>query len=97
MSSALTIAQQTADELRANAHQQAEMILKEAEQGRVKMMVDAQKEVERLRREIAMLESARDRFESEFRTTLVGYLDWLDKQKHPVELSDEIVAQAEVA
>jgi cell division initiation protein len=96
MSAALTVAQQSADELKANAHRQAEAIIKEAEQGRVQMTVNAQKEIERLRSEIAMLESTRDRFESEFRTTLVGYLDWLDKRRPAVDVPDEVVARDEV-
>jgi cell division initiation protein len=102
MSTALTVAQQSADELKANAHQQAEMIIREAEQRRVQLTADAQKEVERLRTDIDVLESTRDRFESEFRTSLIGYLDWLDKRRKVVELpkdvaSDEVVAQVEVA
>jgi cell division initiation protein len=103
MSTALTVAQQSADELKSNAHLQAEMILKEAEQGRVQMMVEAQKEIEKLRGEMALLESTRDRFESEFRTTLMGYLDWLNKRRRDIEppdevmAGDEIVARAEVA
>lgn len=102
MSTALTVAQQSADELKANAHQQAEMIIREAEQRRVQLTADAQKEVERLRTDIDVLESTRDRFESEFRTSLIGYLDWLDKRRKIVELpkdvaSDEVVAQVEVA
>ena len=56
---------------------------------------------EKLRAEIALLESARDRFESEFRTTLAGYMDWIDKRRRhidlPSELPHEVVAKAEVA
>lgn len=96
MSTALTVAQQSADELKTSAHQQAEMILREAEQGRVQMAVDAQREIERLRTDIALLQSTRDRFESELRTMLMGYLDWLEKRKHAAESSDEVIAQDEI-
>jgi len=86
LSNALTMAQRSADELKANAHQQAEMILREAEQARVRMTVDAQQETEKLRTEAALLESARDRFEAEFRALLGGYSEWLDKRSAAAEL-----------
>jgi len=79
LTSALTLAQKAADELRVNAHRQAEMILQEAEQARVKMTVDTQREAESHRCEIGMLHATRDRFESEFRAMLNGYLSWLEK------------------
>ena len=90
MSSALTLAQKTADEIKTAAHQQAEMILREAEHSRVKMAADAQKETERLRAEIAILEDARERFECEFRASLQGYLDWLEKRKSTEEIRAEV-------
>ena len=90
MSSALTLAQKSADEIKTAAHQQAELILREAEHSRVKMVVDAQKETERLRSEIAILEDARERFECEFRASLQGYLDWLEKRKPTEEVRAEV-------
>lgn len=80
MTDALTLAQKTADEVKANAHRHAEMIVAEAEQARVRMTVEAQKEVEKTRSEIEMLHSARERFDAEFRAMLRGYLDWLDRR-----------------
>lgn len=92
MTDALTLAQKSADEFRTNAHRHAEMIVQEAEQSRVRMVVEAQREADRLRAEIALLESARDRFEAEFRGMLSSHLEWLEKRK-PAETE----AQAEVA
>ncbi len=91
MTEALTLAQRTAEDVKTHAHRQAEMIVAEAEQARVKMTVEAQREAEKYRAEIALLQASRDRFESELRALLQGHLDWLDKRGS----SDE--AQAEVA
>jgi len=81
MTNALTLAQQTADEVKANAHRQAENILREAEQARVRMTVEAQTEAEKRRGEIALLQATRDRFETELRAMLSGYSEWLDRRK----------------
>lgn len=91
MTEALTLAQKTADEVKANAHRRAEMIVAEAEQSRVRMTVEAQREAEKLRSEIDILRSARDRFEAELRSLLKGYLEWLDRR------SSDTQEQAEVA
>ena len=80
MSNALTLAQKSADDVRTNAHRQAEMILREAEQSRVRMMVEAQQEAERLRVDIAQLEATRDRFAAEFRAMLSAYREILEKR-----------------
>ncbi len=79
MTSALTLAQKTADELRSNAHRQAEMILRESEQERVRMTIEAQKEAEKFRSEIELLRATRSRFEAELRAMLSAYLEWLDR------------------
>jgi len=79
MTSALTLAQRSADELRTNAHRQAEMILREAEQERVRMNIEAQKESERLHSDSEVLRATRTRFECELRALLTGYLEWLDR------------------
>lgn len=80
MSSALTLAQRTADDIRANARRQAEMILQEAEQARVRMTIEAQKEVERLRIEIGRLEGVRDRLAAELSSTLEAFRELLEKR-----------------
>lgn len=90
MTDALTLAQRTADEVRTNAHRQSEMILAEAEQSRVRMTVETQKEAEKYRSEIALLQASRDRFESEFRAMLSSYLEWLDKRRPEEEARAEV-------
>ncbi|MCX8052538.1 MAG: DivIVA domain-containing protein [Armatimonadetes bacterium] len=80
MSHALTIAQKSADDLRANAHRQAEMILREAEQERVRMTIDTQKEVEGLRAEIGRLQAVRDRFAAELRATVSAFQELLNRR-----------------
>ncbi len=90
MTEALTLAQKSADELRANAHRQAEMILSEAEQARVRMMVESQRAVEKLRAEVQILDDARLRIESELRATLKAHLEWLDNRKCPEETKAEV-------
>jgi cell division initiation protein len=81
MSEALTLAQKSADEARAAAHRQAELILQEAEQARVRMTVDAQRDVERYRSDVELLQTTRDRFEAEFRAVLGVYQELLDRRK----------------
>lgn len=80
LSDALTVAQQAADELRTTAHKQAELILQEAEYSRVKLVADVQSEAEKCRMEIALLQATRSRFETELRSMLAGYTEWLNRQ-----------------
>ena len=91
LSDTLVLAQKSADEIRAASHKQAEAVLKEADQARVQVLMDAQNSAEKWRSEIALLEATRDRFESEFKSLLISYMEWLEKRK----CSDE--AHAEVA
>jgi len=91
LAEALTVAQRNADELRANAHKQAELIIAQAEQSRVKLTADVQAEAEKYRAEIALLRAQRDRFETEFRAMLAGYSEWLERR------IPEDLARSEVA
>ena len=91
LADALTVAQKSADELRATAHKHAEVILQEAELSRVKLMADVQSEAEKYRAEIALLQATRDRFETEFRAMLSSYSEWLERRT-PEELSRSEVA-----
>jgi cell division initiation protein len=90
ISDALTLAQKTAEETRANAHKQAELILAEAEQSRVKMTVEAQKETERYRADIELLQATKERFEIEFRSLLEVYSEWLDRRGPGEVLHSEV-------
>ena len=88
MTEALTLAQKSADEVRAAAHKQAEAILQEAELARVRMSVDAQKEAEKYRADVELLQATKARFESEFRAMLDVYHDWLDKRGSDIVRSE---------
>lgn len=90
MTEALTLAQRSADEHKANAHRQAEMILSEAEQARVRLTVEAQREAERYRADAALVQATRDRFETEFRAMLASYAEWLDRRKSTEQVSAEV-------
>lgn len=90
MTEALTLAQKSADEVRAAAHKQAEAILQEAEQARVKMTVDAQKEAEKYRADVELLQATRDRFEAEFRAVLNVYEELLDRRKSDNTVRTEV-------
>ncbi len=81
MSSALVLAQQGADEIRANAHKEAKLILTEAEQARVRMTIESQRDLEKCKAEMGLLREERGRFESEFRRMLLDYVDWIDSHK----------------
>ncbi|MCE5322838.1 DivIVA domain-containing protein [bacterium] len=90
MTDALTVAQKSADEVRSSAHKQAELILKEAEQSRVQMTVEAQKEAEKYRADVELIQATRDRFESELRGMLTSYLEWLDRRKSGEQAKSEV-------
>ena len=90
MTGALTLAQKAADKLKAGAHQQAKMILREAEQTGVKIAVQAENDAQKFRMEIALLQSTKDRFESEFRSVLVSYIEWLDRHKSGEQAREEV-------
>ena len=91
----LVIAQKTADEIRASSHKQAESILRDAEDMRLKMTRDFHDQMEKCRADISLLESTKDRFECEFRAVLQGYIDWLDNRKIIDEIPLESVAEVE--
>ena len=90
LTEALTVAQKSADELKLNAHKQAEAIIREAELERVKLMADAQVEAEKHRTEISLLQATRDRFEAEFRAMLASYSEWLEKRESDSSARSEV-------
>lgn len=91
LSAVLTTAQSVAEDVKANAHKQAETILQEAEVARVRMTIEAQQSLEKRRAEIGLLESTRNRFESELKGLVTGYLEMLDRMK-PQDNSEVDVA-----
>lgn len=90
LTQALTVAQKSADDLRSTAHKQAEMILQEAEQSRVRLTAEVQTEAEKRRAEIALLQATRDRFEAEFRAMLTSYGEWLDRRRPDEQSRSEV-------
>ena len=90
MHNALVLAQKTADELKANAHREADVILREAEQRTALQTADAHAELARLKAQITSLREDRDRFENEFRSLIRSCSEWLDRQSaKPAEPTGE--------
>ena len=86
----LVVAQRAADEIKANAHKTAELIIAEAEQAKSRISIEAQIEIERNRSEIAILQSSRKRFQSDFQLLLTSYLN--QQPFHQEIINDEIKA-----
>ncbi|MDO8588682.1 MAG: DivIVA domain-containing protein [Armatimonadota bacterium] len=80
MHNALVLAQKTADELKANAHREADVILREAEQKTAQQIAEARAELSDLKAQIVSLREDRDRFENEFRSLIRSCSEWLDRQ-----------------
>ncbi|MDO8682792.1 MAG: DivIVA domain-containing protein [Armatimonadota bacterium] len=80
MQNALILAQKTADELKASAHKEAELVLREAEQTCAKRHADAQAELAELKSQITAFKDRRDRFESDFKALMFSCSEWLQKQ-----------------
>lgn len=72
MKEALVLAQRTADELRASAHKDAEIIRAQAE-------IQIRQQFEQHRRAIEELHTARQRFAIELRSVLNGMLEFVDR------------------
>ncbi len=72
MKEALVLAQRTADELRATAHQEAEILRAQAE-------MQIRQQFEQQRKAIADLQVARQRFAIELRSALNGMLEFVER------------------
>ncbi|MER3472829.1 MAG: septum formation initiator [Armatimonadota bacterium] len=72
MKEALVLAQRTADELRASAHKEAEIIRAQAE-------LQARQQFEQHRRAIEQLRTARQQFAIELRSALSGMLEFVER------------------
>lgn len=70
----LLVAQRTADELRANAHREADAVVAQAHRTAEDTQRQYQAKINDLRWELEKLRMDRQKFASEFRTTLEGYL-----------------------
>ena len=78
MTNALALAQKTADEVKANAHREAEVALREADQMVAQRLADGKEEMASLKAQIESFKEQRDRFESELRSLIRSYSEWLD-------------------
>jgi len=92
---ALILAQKAADETRANAHKQAELIVDEARRKASDEQHNVTKEVQSLVIEIDLLKREKVRFLTEFRTLLQNHLREMEEQQ-PVPTVVPTVAQAVV-
>lgn len=72
MKEALVLAQRTADELRATAHKETEILRAQAE-------LQIRQQFEQQRKAIADLQVARQRFAIELRSTLIGMLEFVER------------------
>jgi len=72
MKEALVLAQRTADELRATAHKEAEILRAQAE-------MQIRQQFEQQRKAIADLQVARQRFAIELRSALNGMLEFVER------------------
>ena len=71
----MVLAQQTADDVKAAARQESELILKEAEQEKEKRMSEAQKRIDQLNEEIEELYKRRDMIRTQLKSFLLAQLD----------------------
>ncbi len=74
---ALVLAEQTANEARSRAQEQASLVVREAQQQAREMLERARREAEEVAREAQELRRERSRFEAEFRALLETYLHLL--------------------
>lgn len=71
----MVLAQQTADDVKASARHEAELLLKEAEQEKARRVAEAQKRLEQLNDEIEELHKRRDMIRTQLKSFLMAQLD----------------------
>jgi cell division initiation protein len=74
----MVLAQQTAEEVKHAARHEAELLLKEAEQEKVKRMAEAQKKLEHINEEIEELQKRREMIRTQLKSFLRAQLDLAD-------------------
>lgn len=77
----LVLAQQTADEVKEAARQEAALILREAEHEKSKKVSEAQKKWEEIEEEIQALARKRDLLRTQLKSFLLAHLDLETKQE----------------
>ncbi len=83
----LIVAQNAAEDVRANAHKKSELIIQEAESKAGDIIAKAHREVEDIRNEFESTKKQMQIFKTRFRTLLQSQLDSL------IESSDELVEE----
>ncbi|MGO8684710.1 MAG: DivIVA domain-containing protein [Thermoleophilia bacterium] len=92
----LISAQQSADELKANATKEGELILRDAELKARQMVNESYADKQRVEKELAALKNAEDEFRFRFRSTLEGYLGQLgDLDRNAQQRVSEFQRQAD--
>jgi cell division initiation protein len=81
----LVVAQSTADEVKANARKQSELIIKEAEEAARKIIDEAHKEVEKIQAKYEEIKSEMSVFRTRFKTLLQSQLETLDRYSSDIE------------
>jgi len=76
---ALTVAEKAADEVRSNAHREAEVIVREAQAEGRRLAEAARAQVAEAARQVQLLREQRDRFEAELRGLLHTFTELLDR------------------
>lgn len=79
MRSAIISAQRTSEEILRNAHEQADIIIKEAKVKAQEIMNELDKDVQELKRETAEIEGRNSLLRAKLRTVLNTYLGMLDE------------------
>lgn len=78
MNESLIFAQRSADEVRANAHKEAELIIRNAENEAREIVARARSERAAVERQLAELESSRDRFLDDFGSLVQAVLERME-------------------
>lgn len=74
----MVLAQQTAEEVKLAARQEADLLLKEAEHQKVNRLAEAQKQWEKVNGEIEELQKRREMIRTQLKTFLMAQLDLAD-------------------
>lgn len=81
---AVVSAERIGNEIRSNAEREAAVILREAEEGKDRVLREALQRARDVRVDLERVRSERDLFLSQFRGLLQGYLASVDKAEEPV-------------
>jgi len=77
LQSALMMAQRAAEEARATARREADLMVREADRRAKEMTEETHAQLRQVEEDINRLRRERERFEAEFAALLQGYMNWL--------------------